>query len=72
MKTVWVVTSEYNQYDQYGEYFLGVFKDKPTKKQLSKLIKYKEDSREVEHLLNGGGRIGYDDVWWWLREEKLE
>ena len=27
---VWVLTEEYNDYDQHGEYFLAVFKDEPT------------------------------------------
>ncbi len=34
MKYVWVLTEEYNEYDQHGEYFLAVFKDEPTEKDL--------------------------------------
>lgn len=28
---VWVLTSEVNDYDQHGDYFLAVFKNKPSK-----------------------------------------
>ena len=67
--TVWVLTEEYNAYDQYGEYFLKAFKNKPTKEQLL-------DSRvhpwDVEHVLNGGGRVKYENQWYNLNEIELE
>lgn len=31
---VWILTTEYNDYDQYGEYFLQAFASKPTPEQL--------------------------------------
>lgn len=64
-KTLWVVTCEYNDYDQYGEYFKSVYAEKPTLKQLTGLM----GKDLAEHLLNtGGGRIEYEDEWYWLRE----
>lgn len=33
--TVWILTEEYNDYDQHGEYFVAVFADKPTTEQLN-------------------------------------
>ena len=66
---IWLLTEEYNQYDQYGEYFLSAFKDKPTQEQLEQCGIQKN---EIEHVLNGGGRIKYEDQWYHLREEDLK
>lgn len=64
---VWVLTSEYNKYDQHGEYFLAVFSNKPTKKQLLDFVR---DRCVVDHLLNnGGGRMEWEDKWYYLKEE---
>lgn len=69
-KKVWLLTSEYNAYDQYGEYFEAIFKDIPTKEQL---MKYGCNSDEdVEHMLSGGGRKKYEDSWYNLREEEIQ
>jgi hypothetical protein len=65
-KTLWVVTCEYNDYDQYGEYFEAVFAERPTLVELTGIL---EDSELAEHLLNtGGGRRELEDEWYWLRE----
>jgi hypothetical protein len=65
-ETVWVVTSEVNQYDQYGEYLLSVFANKPTMKELCLLGIGKS---VAAHLLEtGGGRVGVEDVWYYLEE----
>lgn len=64
---VWVLTSEYNDYDQYGEYFLAVFKNKPSKRCLFDFVR---DKSVVDHLLNnGGGRMEWEDKWYHLKEE---
>lgn len=68
MKTVWILTEEYNSYDRYGEYFVAVFENKPTKEILIK--KFDCYDEEAEHVLNGGGRIKYEDHWFNLREER--
>ena len=63
---VYVLTEEYNQYDQYGEYFLKVFKDKPSEVELMKLLKINQT--DATHILKGGGRIGVEDQWYILTE----
>ena len=54
--------------EEYNAYFIEVFKDKPTKQQLIDLIQ--ED--RLDHLLAGGGRIGYEDHWYNLEERELK
>lgn len=66
---VWILTEEYNQYDQYGEYFLAVFKNKPT---AEKLKKFGITEQLVQHVLNGGGRQNVEDQWFLLKEEELQ
>jgi len=34
MTKVWVLTEEYNDYDQHGEYYLAVFKREPMEEDL--------------------------------------
>ena len=63
---VYVLTEEYNAYDQYGEYFLNVFKDKPTVEQLMELLGINKSG--AEHVLKGGGRIKREDQWYILTE----
>ena len=63
---VYVLTEEYNAYDQYGEYFLNVFKEKPTVEQLMELLKINKVG--AEHILKGGGRIKWEDQWYILTE----
>lgn len=62
MKTVWILTSSVNDYNQYGEYFEMAFIEKPTATELDKL------GYHGEHLLKGGGRVGNEDVWYHLKE----
>lgn len=76
---VWVLTSEYNSYDQEGECFEAVFIKKPTVEQLVEYF-YKSDSKVpnftdpmkalgfVLHVQNGGGREGSEHVWFNLNE----
>jgi hypothetical protein len=68
MTSVWVLTSEYNDQGQYGQYFEAVFLQKPTGERLLDLGVDKED---LDHVLAGGGRRGDDYVWWYLTEHKL-
>ena len=63
---VWILTSEYNDYDQHGEYFIEVFKNKPTQAQLEALGM---DAAEAAHVLSGAGRRGSEHQWYQLREE---
>ena len=51
---VWVLTSDYNLYDQMGEYFEAVFKDKPTAQQL---VDAGMDCQEAERVLKKRRRL---------------
>lgn len=69
ISSVWILTREINQYDQDGEYFVDVFKTKPTANQL---IASGVDSNRVQHVLTeGGGRIQNDGEWFHLREKQV-
>lgn len=62
---VWVLTDEYNDYDQHGEYFIAVFINKPTHEQLTEhgVSKFK-----LRHVLNGGGQTNDEYQWFNLTE----
>lgn len=66
---IWILTSEYNEYDQYGEYFIEAFIIKPQSKDISKLIGVSKDV--ADHILNGGGRVDTEHVWYNLREREI-
>ena len=66
----YILTEEYNAYDQLGEYFLAWFQTKPTSKDLKRVIQNIGDDC-VEHILSGGGRRKdpyWEDQWYNLRE----
>ena len=64
--SVWILTEERNEYDQYGEYFIKVFFKKPTIEELNLL---KLDYLDANFLLSkGGGRKKWEDAWYFLRE----
>lgn len=73
-KGVWALTREHNSYDQFGTYAVAVFACKPTLQQLADFFssgKATHDQSSVmgavaflEHLRNGGGRQGTEDVWY--------
>lgn len=67
--SLWVITREINEYNQEGEYFVAVFKDKPTKEELIKLLP-NEPEKYVDHLLTGGDRLDKEDEWYNLYEIK--
>lgn len=70
---VYILTKEYNEYDQYGEYFEDVFKDKPSPEQLSKSTNYASDSESIRKLLAVGTcRLRGDHSWYNLRKEELK
>lgn len=62
---IWVLTSEYNDYDQYGEYFVSAFREEPSAQELGK---HGVPQNRWRHVLNGGGRVGIEDVWFHLRK----
>lgn len=63
---VWILTSAYNEYDQFGEYFEAVFAAKPSIKQIQEICECTEDV--AKHILAGGGRQGHDYSWYVLAE----
>lgn len=63
----WILTSEHNDYDQHGEYFIKVFAEKPTLEDLIAFV----GQDDAEHVLKGGGRIDVEDVWFYLRKHKI-
>lgn len=68
---VWILTEEYNDYDQHGEYFLGVFRNKPTKEELESCISLRLSDDLFEHIIAGGGRRTWgiwDEQWYYLKE----
>ena len=66
---VWILTNEVNEYDQCGEYFLGVFGKQPTRDQLRAMGVAES---EVEHVLAGGGRRGDEYCWFHLTAHTIE
>ena len=60
MAKVWVLTRSYNDYNQHGDYFLAVFKNKPTEAQLKE---HGVEEDDLQNVLNGGGRHGNENVW---------
>ncbi len=65
--TIWVLTREINEYDQEGEYFVDAWKLKPHH---SKLTEHGVPQNRLNHVLNGGGRVGAENEWFFLREIK--
>lgn len=75
--SIWVLTEEYNDYDQHGEYFIHAWDHKPSREELK--VRINEESRYTQpdyigYVLNGGGRIDngkyYEDQWYFLKEVK--
>ncbi len=67
---VWVLTYGANEYDQHGEYFEGVYEQRPTREQLMEADGM--TAVYAERLAAGvSGRRGTDDFWWHLREVEV-
>ena len=65
---VWILTQEYNDHAQHGEYFIACFLEKPTQDQL---LDHDVNPGEIPHVLNGGGRVKWESSWFYLREYRL-
>lgn len=65
---IFVLTREINQYDQDGEYFVEVYASKPSYQQL---IEVGVPRNRIRHVMNGGGRVGTEDQWFFLREKEV-
>lgn len=75
--SIWILSKEYNDYNQHGEYFLEIYKEKPTIEQLAKTLNMEVDeftSETLSHILRGGGRRDNnhrDYFEWYYLTEKL-
>jgi hypothetical protein len=65
--TIWVLTEEYNDYDQHGAYYVKAWDHKPDVKEL---IATGVSEGDIEHVLKGGGRVRYEYQWYLLEEQK--
>ena len=73
---MYVLTREHNLYDQEGEYYVAIFKNiDDVKKRLKEVIKkdgYSGGSDELlNHILEGGGRRNYEEVWFNLNKVEV-
>ena len=64
---IWVLTKEYNDYRQHGEYYVKAWTHQPTP---AELMAHGVPDWEVDHVLKGGGRNGIDDEWFNLNTER--
>ena len=69
---IWVLTEEYNEYDQHGEYFIEAWPHKPSE---TELLSAGVEPHRVSHVMGGGGRafrseVDYDTQWYHLRKHK--
>ena len=71
MSKVWVLTEEYNEYDQHGAYFLAVFANKPTP---TDLLPWDVSLSEAFQLMEKGNsrEDRYQGSWFYLYEEELK
>lgn len=66
---VWVLTSSYNDYDRHGDYFEGVFSEKPSAADL--VLNYKLPADVAEFVVStGGGRQNVEYTWYYLTEHE--
>lgn len=69
---VWVLTEEFNDYNQNGEYFVAVFGTKPSADKLAAFVDPHSNRARLQHIANGGGREELEDHWYHLREKEAE
>lgn len=63
---MWILTEEYNDYDQHGQYFLDAWVERPSHDQLVVALLaagYTATDEFVEHTQKGGGRIHQEYSW---------
>lgn len=59
---MYIITAEYNDYNQYGEYFVGIIPEL-TLDNIRKIFPDR-DEEFLNHILNGGGRVDYQFCWY--------
>lgn len=65
---MYTLTRVHNDYDQHGDYLEAVWLGKPTMEEISRVLNCDHDL--ARHIYNGGGRIDYEDIWYYLSELK--
>jgi hypothetical protein len=65
---MYVLTKEYNDYDQHGKYLVAVFDKEPTIENIKNLLEC--NNEYARHVLEGGGRINYEYDWYYLNKIK--
>ena len=63
---MWVITRAINEYNQYGDYFVCVFSHKPSSSEVMDVLGC--DFELAWHIIEGGGRLGYEHTWYYLTE----
>ena len=61
---MWILLRSVNDYSQHGDYFVCAWHQKPTVNQVTKVLNI--DEQGALYVLNGGGRRGYEDEWYYL------
>ncbi len=68
---MWIVTMDINDYNQYGDYFVAAYLEKPNFSELkSTLTDECLSDATLGKLSRGGGRANAEDKWYNLREYK--
>lgn len=73
---IWILTEEYNDYDQHGAYFIEAWDHKPTREELEKYLSFHKDTlknhinSQFDWLLSGGGRQKDEYTWYNLERHK--
>ena len=68
---MWILTREHNAYDQEGEYYVYAWDHKPSKEEVDIVMDKIEDGyADLDHIMNGGGRKNWEDIWYNLFEQK--
>ena len=72
--SIWVLTEEYNEYNQHGAYFVTWFIIKPRASDVMKALHRdvcEEDLLDLAaHIAGGGGRRNDEDHWYNLEEHR--
>ena len=61
---IWVLSKDYNDYHQYGSYFVAAWLQKPSREQIAELIGASigaSTDAKIDHILAGNGRIDEDE-----------
>ncbi|MNK14333.1 hypothetical protein D3C87_324440 [compost metagenome] len=63
---IYILTKEYNEYDQFGSYFIHAWQWKPTIAEMKVHDRFITDEIGLHLSVHGGGRIADEDVWFHL------